>query len=96
MTTDPFELVRKFLERSYGQEGLGEALATLDSIRDTYLPLEMLPDGWKLYNVGEYHHMKEYYCNLTQDEYLLNVVSGRGTTPNAAFLAAVKAIGGEV
>lgn len=102
MTTDPMQDIQDALQllktvhpvlkivHPVFKEEADKALAALDSIRDRYLP--ELPDG--------------YVCQMQyDDEETVCAVGKIGTritkehrakTPNAAFLAAIKAIGGGV
>jgi len=77
-------------------EAVCEALAALDSIRDRYLPLEMLPEGWAvlvLAQTGYKHEHEKWRCVLCKPNTDKQTLGAYGKTPNAAFLAAVKAIG---
>lgn len=101
MTTDPFKLLHRHIRD--GEEtiySIEQALAALDSIRDRYLPLEMLPDGWHIATLIK-DHLDLWLCRIEktdtknnyQDENEIVVSQRIGKTPDAAFLAAVKAIG---
>lgn len=93
MTTDPIDLIRAYIQVNENTTHISKVdmLTALETVRSNYLPLELLPEGWRVFELKQ-RAAGQWQCEVTQ-WYGEGHRGRKGTTPNAAFLAAVEAIG---